>query len=150
MSKFAEISDSNHGAHLSSMVSHCRFSQMGHLKSVQHHAVVPNIGLRLSFAYLLVPQGSVTLTLAPEFVDVKNLQVRSFTWSEFVGLLGILSLQAQAFTHQQYLNDHRNSLEAFLLSHSFLFESHLTLIFPIFNINQKKRQKQITCNLTSI
>jgi hypothetical protein len=49
--------------------------------------------------------------LAPEFVDVKNLQVRSFTWSEFVGLLGILSLQTQAFTHQQYLNDHRNSLE---------------------------------------
>jgi hypothetical protein len=45
MSKFAEISDSNHGAHLSSMVSHCRFSQMGHLKSVQHHAVVPKIGL---------------------------------------------------------------------------------------------------------
>ncbi len=60
MSKFAEISDSNHGAHLSSMVFHCRFSQMGHLKSVQHHAVVPKIGLRLSFAYLLVHQGPVT------------------------------------------------------------------------------------------
>jgi hypothetical protein len=76
MSKFAEISDSNHGAHLSSMVSHCRFSQMGHLKSVQHHAVVPKIALRLSFAYLPVPQGSVTLTLAPEFVDVKNKYLR--------------------------------------------------------------------------
>jgi hypothetical protein len=149
MSKFAEISDSNHGAYLSSIVSHCRFSKMGHLKSVQHHAVVPKIGLRLSFAYLLIPQGSVTLILPPEFVDV-NLQVRSFTWSEFVGLLGILSLQPKHFTHQQYLNDHRNSLEAFLLSHPFLFESHLTLTFPIFNINQNKRQKQITCNLTSI
>jgi gibberellin 3-beta-dioxygenase len=56
----------------------------GHLKSIQHRAVVSKTGARLTAAYFVFPKPSVVVTSAPEFVDANNPPLyRPFTWREF-------------------------------------------------------------------